>query len=81
MSLTNEVESVSSNILDLVEQYNQNKDKIYKCLKEIDSLREKNQKLEKEIYKKCDHIWDREYDDAGPYSSITYYCRKCSLYR
>ena len=30
MSFTNEVESISSNTLDLIEQYNQNKDRIYK---------------------------------------------------
>ena len=65
----------------IIEEYKKNKDDIYYHLRMIDVLRAKNKMLEREIYKKCEHSWERDYDDAGPYSSTSFFCKKCSLYR
>lgn len=86
MSQTSHVENETHDtsiheITRLIEEYKKNKDDIYYHFRTIDVLREKNKVLEREIYKNCEHSWERDYDDAGPYSSTSFFCKKCTLYR
>lgn len=68
-------------IFSLLEEYENNKREIAFMFSFIDELRQRNFKLERLIYKECNHEWQREFSDTGPYSTAEYICKHCKLYR
>ena len=65
----------------LINEKNNNQKKIYEKHKEIRILEQRNKVISKQLYKVCEHNWERDYVDMGPYSSIEYICVKCKLYK
>ena len=64
-----------------IAQYKQITTQIYSMNNIITELRKKKKFLEKSIYNSCNHEWKRDLFDTGPYSSVTYICSKCKLYK
>ena len=54
---------------------------IYRLYNKITEYRKQKNVLEKQIYNMCEHVWERDVFDTGPYSSTTYICSKCNLYK
>jgi len=64
-----------------IAQYKQITIQIYSMYSRINELKTKKNILEKKIYNSCKHEWERDLFDNGPYSSLTYICSKCNLYK
>lgn len=70
-----------NDISPLLEEYESNKREIAIMFTMIDELRQRNVNLERLIYKECNHEWQRDFSDTGPYSRAEYICKYCKLYR
>lgn len=64
-----------------IAQYKQINIQIYSMYNRINEFRNRKKILEKIIYTSCKHEWERDLFDTGLYSSMTYICSKCDLYR
>ena len=54
----------------------ENKKKIYQLEKQILILKKENFELEKDIYRNCNHNWDKDPDDIYSRYKV---CTKCKL--
>ena len=72
---------ITTEIDDLIRELHDNKYEIYDCIDKIDVLRTRNARLEQIIYNNCQHIWERDCDESGPYSSTEFVCKICKLYK
>jgi hypothetical protein len=55
--------------------------KMYDYERRIKKIKEDIRDLEKKIYNKCDHNWERDYSYAGLYTKAETVCTKCNLYK
>ena len=63
-------------VKELLNEKNYNNMWIFKYEKMIKELKNKNKNLEKEIYKTCNHNWEKDWDDLYSRYKI---CKKCKL--
>ena len=63
-------------VKELLNEKNYNNMWIFKYEKMIKELKNKNKNLEKEIYKTCNHNWEKDWDDLYSRYKV---CKKCKL--
>jgi hypothetical protein len=81
VSIDTSTDIQNDDIFPLLEEYEINKREIAFMFTIIDELRQRNVKLERLIYKECNHEWQRDFSDTGPYSRVEYICKHCKLYK
>jgi len=72
-------ESVGDEVKQLLKEAQMQREKIYENIRENDFLQKRIQELESKIYKLCNHEWERDYTDYGPYSRPSFICKRCLL--
>ena len=68
---------MSENIVQInLESIKTNTQKIWDLERKINALKKENKNLEKNIYKTCEHNWERDWDDLYSRYKV---CTKCKL--
>lgn len=76
---TNNNMAENDEVQKLMKENQSHREKIYENIRENDFLQKRIQELESKIYKLCNHEWERDYTDYGPYSRPSFICKKCLL--
>ena len=72
-----ELNNDNATLQELLTRKKLNMKQIYENLKENEILYNENRELDNKIYKMCEHKWERDYTDYGPYSRPSYICSIC----
>ena len=74
-----DIKNINAN--DLIDLKNNKKRMMYDFERRIKKIKQDIDEIDKEIYKKCEHNWERDYSYAGPYTKPEIVCTKCNLFK
>lgn len=69
-----------SEVQQLIESRKNNTDTIHELSRKIEELKRNTKHIERELWYKCEHVWERDWD--VPFDDrCKYYCKVCHLWR
>lgn len=77
LSKNNNAQSVK----ELIQLKRDKKTQMFEYEQRIKNIKKDIREIEKKIYKKCEHNWERDYSCIGLYTKPETVCTKCNLYK
>jgi hypothetical protein len=75
-----EKQEETSEVEQLIQSRKNNKETIWKLTRKIEKLTDINRQLDKEIWSKCDHVWERDWSVSFD-DRCKDFCKVCQLWK